>query len=176
MGTLSARSGAMTHEVKARVTSMYDVLTKARASVFSNSHLPVPAKLRYTTSLLFSRLMFDAGTWQALRTSDLRKLRHAYMSPLRSLTRMTNSKRNEGNSTSVRVLQEVEQPKIESKLRSMRLKCFKSLVHYRCFVHLRLVFALLPVKDSWINTIIDDIDIIRMHNTVFVSPDWSPGV
>ena len=159
MGAASTARGSMTLEAKARAGSMFSQFRKGRTRLYSNVNITVEARHLYVRSLLFSRLLFDSGTWTALTSSAANIVNNAYITPLRVVHGMKYDVDNKSNRyNNHQVLVQAGFPMLEHQLMINRCKYLGSFLRYASPQHARLVLLQRDVPTSWFSLVRSDIN------------------
>ncbi len=171
LGGIVADSGSMLPEVMVRLAVTHDELRKVRGQVLRSDKISQCAKLTIVDAILFTKLLFNAGTWINLTQGNLNKLHHAMVSIYRSIIYMVPRK-GVKNNTDLEVLDAIERPTMEVMIRVARLRLLPRILVHAPPALLGLLQRQFGVNGSWVQLICDDIQWIRSRLSRFSSfPD-----
>ena len=156
MGGTSTATASMEYEAKFRAASMFSVFRKTKKNIFNNPRVDKEARLQYTDSLLFSRLLFDSAVWEHLEVAAVNTIRNAYMAPLRASTDTVTTKDSVTRFTNLQVLVAADALPFDFRIKVSRLRYMPSLLKHASPLHLRLVFHQLPNRTSWASMVLAD--------------------
>ena len=129
MGAMLNPRRAMRPEVANRVLSMNEHYRPCRTRVYARHSLGTTARITLANVYCFSRLFYNAGTWDALRDGEAAHIRSGYMSVLRAIAGMSNAPGND-RTTDEQVLVHLEQISCAKRLAILRLLFLIRLVRY----------------------------------------------
>ncbi len=117
----------MVPELSYRVSTMMAVFKPSRSKLFSNARIPLKARWQLADSYLFSRSMYNAGTWPTLRPPEFHIVHTARMRVLRAVAKRYNVD-TDVHFSDRDVLNELQAPD------TSRLLDFRRLVFYQRFL------------------------------------------
>ena len=148
MGSQACVTNRMKAEVSSRCGNMYAQYRPVRKSLYANQDVPKEVRTMAVLSLLYTKLLFNAGMWDKLDQHSMRKIRHAYVTPLRAVMDMTFE--GEKHYTSDQVCAAAQVAPIEKRLFVERLRYFVRFALHASDQHIRLVLHTTKVESAWI--------------------------
>ena len=139
-------------EIKARSGHMFNAMRPLRRKVLSNPRLPLEMKTGMVTTLLHSRLLYNAGTWPKLTPKLFGKLSHAYITPYRAAAAMMNGP-EQNKFSDYQVIEACKIPTVYVALIRARCKLFVRLCRFAPVPLLMLVLALVDEHTSWMHEV-----------------------
>lgn len=161
MGRHINSRGDMLPEAKARSGAATGVVSPGKKRVFANEAIDRTVRLSLAKSLSFSRLSYNAGTWDRLSAHAMRCIRRSYMQTYRTVAKMHNSQADATHTSDLQVLQAIQEPPIEVVLLTHRLSYLvRPIVHVLAALT-RVVIPQLANKRSWVDIIIRDMSFLK---------------
>ena len=150
-------------EIKRRSGMMYTSMRSIRRRVLQNPRLQLSLKVQLSTTLLHTRLQFNAGAWPRLGTQAFAIYAHAFVAPLRLASGMTTGPADD-KFTDEAVLLHCGTSSAAISLRRLRLKLFVRLCWRAPVPLLRLIFASTKERASWANAVVHDLAFAQSGN------------
>jgi hypothetical protein len=156
MGGQLRANGVVLPELKARYSSLQSMIKPLEKRIFANPFIPVDKKLYTAQTILYTRLLYNAGTWPSLNLVELRYFHSRMMTINRHVVQQFN---NEGSvhTSDVEILQSLEVPAPQVILRVLRLRLFVRVAKHAPIYILTLIRAAAPATRSWVAAIDDDL-------------------
>ena len=161
-GHINSR-GDMVPEAKARSGAATGVINPVKKRVFANATIDREVRLTLAKSLSFSRLLYNAGTWDELSVNAMRCIRRSYMQTYRTVARMHNSQEELAHTSDLQVLQAINEPQVEVVLVTHRLRYLVRLIVHGPAALIRVIFSQHANKRSWVNRVIRDLAFFHTH-------------
>ena len=177
-GQLNTR-GDMGPEAKARAGAATGVIRPVKKKVFGNTDIKIDVRLSLAKSLSFSRLLYNAGTWDTLSPAAARLIRRSYMQTLRTVARMHNTKTDDAHTTDLQVLASLEEPQVEVVMMVHRLRYLVRLIRYGPPALIRVVMSQHTWTKSWVRKVIADLAEFQNKTTNYQhmpSPSTDPDI
>ena len=130
---------------------MYAHYRRTRASVYAQPRLSTRAREMFAETYCFSRLLYSAGVWDALRASEWRPLRTAYMSVQRAIANKQNLRDGEERWTDSQVIVDRQCKTIEQRVMVCRIKYFGRFAAKAPIQLVRLAVLAGDAQRSWLS-------------------------
>ena len=163
-GQLNTR-GDMGSEAKAKAGAATGVVKPIEKRVFANTDIERKVRLSLAKSLSFSRLLYNAGTWDLLSKGGALLIRRSYMQTFRTIARMHNTQTDAVHTTELQVLKELNEPQVEVVMMVHRLRYLVRLIKYGPPVLIRVVMSQHTSKKSWVHKVISDFAVFQNKTT-----------
>ena len=150
---------------------MYSALRGLRRRVLRSPHLDSDLKLQIIRSLLYTRLMFHAGTWPRLKLAEEVAYCHDYVAPLRAAALMENLPKNE-HKTDKQVLVHMSARSPAAELIKSRVTLFLRISCHAPPLLINLLFVLCNEPKSWASALFGNLALYWQHCDQF---SWLPS-
>ena len=167
MGTSVNPAASMAHEAARRAAAMHVHFGPARKRVYANPRMGRAPKMVFAESLAFSRLFFGVGPWGTLRDTEAARMRGAYLSLLRVVTRKVQSPGVEQRYTNDQVAADADVLSFDARLALHRARYAVRLMRHAPGHAVRLVVLAHEGPRSWSKALARDLSLLQSHGGGF---------
>lgn len=156
MGGVMTPSGSMVAECRRRAGESSSAFKPIRTRLFASHFVERHTRKSLAKSLLFSRLLYNCGTWSHLSSKALRSIRSPYMSVFRVIYGMCNNSDSDKHYTDREVLKEASEPEVHNVVRFNRLRYLLRLFKHDPTTLIRMTILMSNVPSSWAGLLVQD--------------------
>ena len=147
------------HELQCRSSQARVAFNELRRPLFRNCAISIPARLQLLNSLVFSKLLYGAGTWYEVPRRVLQKLDSAVMRYYRSI--VDNGFWKDGQSTDDALRAQHRLPTIRVLLAMARLRFLRHVASHDHGYHRDLLLEERKLSKGWLYEVEDDLRWMR---------------
>jgi hypothetical protein len=163
VGTNTSTSGDLGHEIAIRVPILRSGAEAMRKSIMCNARLPLTKKLHIAQAYIFSKGLFQAGTWPALSVRLYTKMHHAIMYVYRCIAGIKYDPNVLLTDDAVIAEHELICPR--TVLRQLRLSLFMRVCRSNHPKILACLIKLVSVQGSWSHSVFEDLRWLCWHES-----------
>ena len=156
MGGIMRTTKTMMPELKSRYTSLHSLVKPLERRVFANHFIPIEKKLYTVPTILYIRMLFNAGTWPSLNILEGRYLHGRIMNINRHVTQ-ANSKSTNDNLSDLEILIMLFVAPPQVILRVMRLRLMYRVAQNALPYIMAVLLSAATAKASWIKAVENDL-------------------
>ena len=176
-GSLNPRNDLMP-EIHRRVATSSSVAKPLSSRVLSLPQLKSGVRMMLASSLVFSRLLFNACTWSQLSAKCFRTLNNLYMRVIRTVAGKRNYKDSPIRWSDMQVLVDTSAPHLSVLLRWHRLRYLVRVFKYAPIALKHILSVLASSPTSWTGHVVKDLQSIwqSLESLYITMPDPATNV